>query len=208
MSRRLCSILFRESRRHVQEDHRLAKLPVLSGRSIHLQRRGGSSSPVRPSLPREPYLSWSCRMMTWADQRLTVNQIKTHPFFFGADWNALRHIDPPFVPHLQSSTDCSYFHNLRHEHELISDQVPISRRMISVAFRSRWNRSKASLQRWTLHLSGGCGRVSARRFLILSLSGSHSGGAHKRLDNLLIYMALSSQWNYYAMKVRIRPAGR
>ncbi|KAJ7155355.1 AGC/NDR protein kinase [Mycena crocata] len=49
------------------------------------------------------------QMMTWADKRLTVNQIKTHPFFFGADWNALRHIEPPFVPHLQSSTDTSYF---------------------------------------------------------------------------------------------------
>ncbi|KAJ6591541.1 kinase-like domain-containing protein [Mycena vulgaris] len=49
------------------------------------------------------------QMMTWADKRLTVNQIKTHPFFFGADWNALRHIDPPFVPHLQSSVDTSYF---------------------------------------------------------------------------------------------------
>ncbi|CAK5274051.1 unnamed protein product [Mycena citricolor] len=48
-------------------------------------------------------------MMTWADQRLTVNQIKSHPFFYGADWNTLRQIEPPFVPHLQSSTDTSYF---------------------------------------------------------------------------------------------------
>jgi len=49
------------------------------------------------------------QMMTWADKRLTVNQIKTHPFFFGADWNSLRHIEPPFVPHLQSTVDTSYF---------------------------------------------------------------------------------------------------
>jgi hypothetical protein len=48
-------------------------------------------------------------MMNWADQRLTVNQIKAHPFFYGADWNSLRHIEPPFVPHLQSITDTSYF---------------------------------------------------------------------------------------------------
>ena len=48
-------------------------------------------------------------MMNWADQRLTVNQIKGHPFFYGADWNSLRHIEPPFVPHLQSITDTSYF---------------------------------------------------------------------------------------------------
>jgi protein-serine/threonine kinase len=48
-------------------------------------------------------------MMTWAHLRLTVNQIKAHPFFYGADWNALRHFEPPFVPHLQSITDTSYF---------------------------------------------------------------------------------------------------
>ncbi|KAG5654374.1 hypothetical protein H0H81_003832 [Sphagnurus paluster] len=48
-------------------------------------------------------------MMTWAESRLTVNQIKTHAFFYGADWNSLRHIEPPFVPHLQSITDTSYF---------------------------------------------------------------------------------------------------
>lgn len=51
----------------------------------------------------------ACRMMTWAEHRLNVNQIKSHPFFFGADWNSLRHIEPPFVPHLQSITDTSYF---------------------------------------------------------------------------------------------------
>lgn len=48
-------------------------------------------------------------MMTWSESRLTVNQIKTHPFFYGADWSALRLIEPPFVPHLQSITDTSYF---------------------------------------------------------------------------------------------------
>ena len=48
-------------------------------------------------------------MMNWADKRLNVNQIKSHSFFYGADWNSLRHIEPPFVPHLQSITDTSYF---------------------------------------------------------------------------------------------------
>ena len=47
--------------------------------------------------------------MNWSDKRLNVNQIKSHPFFYGADWNSLRHIEPPFVPHLQSITDTSYF---------------------------------------------------------------------------------------------------
>lgn len=52
---------------------------------------------------------WITSMMNWSDKRLNVNQIKSHPFFYGADWNSLRHIEPPFVPHLQSITDTSYF---------------------------------------------------------------------------------------------------
>ncbi|EAU90471.2 AGC/NDR protein kinase [Coprinopsis cinerea okayama7 len=48
-------------------------------------------------------------MMNWADKRLTVEQIKNHPWFFGADWNSLRYIEPPFVPRLSSITDTSYF---------------------------------------------------------------------------------------------------
>ncbi|KAL9713567.1 Serine/threonine-protein kinase [Leucoagaricus gongylophorus] len=48
-------------------------------------------------------------MMTWAESRLNVNQIKAHPFFYGADWSTLRQIEPPFIPRLQSITDTSYF---------------------------------------------------------------------------------------------------
>jgi hypothetical protein len=48
-------------------------------------------------------------MMTWADSRLTVEGIKGHPFFHGADWDSLRHIAPPFVPALRSNTDTAYF---------------------------------------------------------------------------------------------------
>jgi protein-serine/threonine kinase len=48
-------------------------------------------------------------MMNWADQRLTVEKIKGHPFFYGADWGTLRLIEPPFVPSLRSITDTTYF---------------------------------------------------------------------------------------------------
>jgi len=47
--------------------------------------------------------------MNWADQRLDVKEIKNHPWFYGADWNSLRYIEPPFVPRLNSITDTSYF---------------------------------------------------------------------------------------------------
>ena len=48
-------------------------------------------------------------LITSADKRLTVEQIKAHPFFYGVDWDIIRQIDAPFVPHLRSITDTSYF---------------------------------------------------------------------------------------------------
>ena len=47
--------------------------------------------------------------MTWSDRRLTVDQIQNHYFFYGVDWSTIRQIDAPFVPHLRSVTDTSYF---------------------------------------------------------------------------------------------------
>lgn len=49
------------------------------------------------------------RLITSADRRLNVDQIKNHPFFYGVDWNSIRQIDAPFVPRLRSITDTSYF---------------------------------------------------------------------------------------------------
>ncbi|THU87992.1 kinase-like protein [Dendrothele bispora CBS 962.96] len=64
--------------------------------------------------PEEVYISRESedlirKMMTWAENRLNVNQVKSHPFFYGADWSSLRQIEPPFVPRLKSATDTSYF---------------------------------------------------------------------------------------------------
>ncbi|KAF7432976.1 Serine/threonine-protein kinase [Pleurotus ostreatus] len=49
------------------------------------------------------------RLITSAEKRLQVEQIKVHPFFYGVDWDTIRSIDAPFVPHLRSITDTSYF---------------------------------------------------------------------------------------------------
>lgn len=38
-----------------------------------------------------------------------MEQIKNHSFFYGVDWDSIRDIDAPFVPHLRSITDTSYF---------------------------------------------------------------------------------------------------
>lgn len=43
------------------------------------------------------------------DRRLNADQIKSHPFFYGVDWDCIRRIDAPFVPNLRSITDTSYF---------------------------------------------------------------------------------------------------
>ncbi|WFD21376.1 Serine/threonine-protein kinase [Malassezia equina] len=52
------------------------------------------------------------RLITAPEERLGRNgaqEIKNHPFFAGVDWTTIRRIDAPFVPHLTSVTDTSYF---------------------------------------------------------------------------------------------------
>lgn len=62
------------------------------------------------------------RMITSADQRLTVEQLKRHPFFYGVDWATIRNIDAPFVPRLSSITDTSYFPT--DEIDQVTDDAP------------------------------------------------------------------------------------
>lgn len=49
------------------------------------------------------------RLICSPDRRLNAEQIRSHPFFYGVDWEAIRDIDSPFVPRLRSITDTSYF---------------------------------------------------------------------------------------------------
>ena len=59
------------------------------------------------------------RLLTSADRRLsTADDIKSHPFFRGVDWNSIRQVTAPFVPKLSSITDTTYFQT----EEL--DQIP------------------------------------------------------------------------------------
>jgi len=64
--------------------------------------------------PDDVYLSQEAedlirRLITSADRRLSVEQIKKHEFFYGVNWETIRRIGAPFVPHLRSITDTSYF---------------------------------------------------------------------------------------------------
>ncbi|KAJ3130191.1 Serine/threonine-protein kinase [Nowakowskiella sp. JEL0407] len=49
------------------------------------------------------------RLLCDVQDRLTVDQIKAHPFFAGIDWSRIRKTRAPFVPTLRSITDTSYF---------------------------------------------------------------------------------------------------
>lgn len=48
-------------------------------------------------------------LITSADRRLNIEQIKNHAFFRGVDWTTIRNIEAPFVPQLKSMTDTAYF---------------------------------------------------------------------------------------------------
>lgn len=53
------------------------------------------------------------RLLTHADQRLGrhggADEIKTHPFFRGVDWNTIRQVEAPYIPKLSSITDTRFF---------------------------------------------------------------------------------------------------
>jgi hypothetical protein len=76
-------------------------------------------------------------MLCEADRRMTCEQLKAHPvgdphfargarsdsqFFYGVDWTTIRDIDAPFVPHLKSITDTSYFPTDEIDQTAIVDQ--------------------------------------------------------------------------------------
>ncbi|GMF04602.1 unnamed protein product [[Candida] boidinii] len=53
------------------------------------------------------------RLLTNAEGRLGrhggANEIKSHPFFRGVDWNQIREVEAPFIPRLRSITDTRFF---------------------------------------------------------------------------------------------------
>lgn len=53
------------------------------------------------------------RLLTHADQRLGrhggADELKSHPFFRGVDWNTIRQVEAPYIPKLSSITDTRFF---------------------------------------------------------------------------------------------------
>lgn len=68
-------------------------------------------------IPDEPKVSEACknlvrRLLTDSDKRLGLfgsNEIKSHPFFVGIDWENLRNSPAPFQPVLKTEDDTAYF---------------------------------------------------------------------------------------------------
>ena len=59
-----------------------------------------------------PTLLCLLRLITSPEQRLGrhgADEIKSHPFFAGVNWDTIRQIEAPFEPQLTSITDTSYF---------------------------------------------------------------------------------------------------
>ena len=48
-------------------------------------------------------------MLSSSDHRLTIPQIKAHPFFTGFNWSKVRDITPPFIPYMQHDLDTANF---------------------------------------------------------------------------------------------------
>lgn len=44
-----------------------------------------------------------------SQRRLTISQIKTHPFFEGIDWEDIRKMKPPFIPDIKDEIDATNF---------------------------------------------------------------------------------------------------
>jgi len=49
------------------------------------------------------------RLLCGVEERLTVLEIKNHPFFEGINWDELRSTSAPYVPQISSDLDTSHF---------------------------------------------------------------------------------------------------
>lgn len=50
-----------------------------------------------------------CRLICEREHRLSFDEIRSHPFFYGFDWDNVRNNPAPFVPEISSDTDTRHF---------------------------------------------------------------------------------------------------
>lgn len=106
----LSSILLGDDARNISKNYAMVTiLGIPGGRPSKLRSRR-SYTQACFAFPIQKHLRVTQhRLIVPANRRLVVEQIKTHDFFYGVDWNSIRQIEAPFVPELHSVTDTSYF---------------------------------------------------------------------------------------------------
>ena len=75
-------------------------------------------------------------MMNNKEQRLTVKQIKVHPFFRNFDWKTVKERDAPMIPKIENEVDTNNFDSFEEEDKWIEDH--------SVERRTHHERARAS----------------------------------------------------------------
>ena len=71
------------------------------------------------------------KLITNSDNRLGKNgseEIKSHPFFKGINWNKIKCMKPPFIPNLKNDTDIKYFEKIRSKEKFYPDLKQIKKR--------------------------------------------------------------------------------
>lgn len=95
--------------------------------------------------------TFCCRLICAPENRLgkDIQEIKSHPWFKGFDWDNIREMEPPFIPQLEDELDTSYFTNLDEaeaegelnggDHETIDDLLHIADKPEETNVSSVWS---------------------------------------------------------------------
>jgi serine/threonine protein kinase len=83
------------------------------------------SFPTVPKLS-EDIVDFIRKLLTDADQRMTFEQIRAHPFFAGFDWEHLEDATAPFLPNVRSPEDLSAFEAVEEESSEVSASSTMS----------------------------------------------------------------------------------
>jgi hypothetical protein len=109
------ALLFGVGARNISENHSVELSSPVPGRrplerGVRALDTEVSSTAIAADLPNPLYQTHPfASLLTSAEKRYRNDQIKRHEFFYRVDWDVLRQVQPPFVPHLRSIVDTSYF---------------------------------------------------------------------------------------------------
>lgn len=104
--------------------------------------------PANPPVSTEA-ISLMRGLMTDSDHRLTFEEIKQHPFFYGVDWDSLMTSESPCIPEIKNELDTShfdYFEPLPDEDNYTIENEQEIENLASIAFMGfQYNRKASEL---------------------------------------------------------------